>query len=149
MSTALATLPDMSTARGQARHYEAVHARLWNLPPARRAVPRNLIPAPAPVKPKPVRRALCPLNMLAPPSWLFLRKYVAVRHAVSVKDIMGHRKPHQVIAARHELAYLMHTHMDMSYPAIGRRMGRDHSTVINSVRKHEQKLGLRSADAVR
>lgn len=56
---------------------------------------------------------------------------------VSLNDIKGPRRGRHIMAARMEAVYAVRTlRPDMSYPAIGRWFGgRDHSTILHSVRK--------------
>lgn len=56
---------------------------------------------------------------------------------VSLNDIKGPRRGRHIIAARMEAVYAVRMlRPDMSYPAIGRWFGgRDHSTILHSVRK--------------
>lgn len=56
---------------------------------------------------------------------------------VSLNDIKGPRRGRHIMAARREAVYAVRTlRPDMSYPAIGRWFGgRDHSTILHSVRK--------------
>lgn len=54
---------------------------------------------------------------------------------ISKAEIMGDSRRADVAAAR-QLAFAKCREMGMSYPAIGRGFGRDHTTVMHGVRKH-------------
>lgn len=61
---------------------------------------------------------------------------------VRPQDIKSHRRHKQVTTPRQIAMYLCRKHLKLSYPDIGVHFGgKDHSTVISSVRKIEQKLG--------
>ena len=67
-----------------------------------------------------------------------IQKLVANFYNVKVKDIVGKRR-HRVIAhPRHVAMYLSRKHTTNSFPEIGKNFGgRDHSTVMNAVKKIE------------
>jgi len=58
---------------------------------------------------------------------------VARKTGISEQEIKGKRKSQDIAKARHICVYLMKTLTDMSLPAIGRTIGRSHSTVMNSI----------------
>ncbi len=137
------------TAAEQVRHYADIRARLMGHP--RRAVPLLAIPAPqiasapAPVAFAPVEDYEppvvdntphgAPLNMLAPCSWKFLRDLAALRHGISVREIMSPSRGRPVVAARYEAMALVYQHSQLSLPQVGRLFKRDHTTVLHALRK--------------
>lgn len=87
----------------------------------------------------------CPLNMLALPSWKFLRSYVAAKHDVEVLDIESRARRVPVVKARNELCFLMQTHLGLSLTKIGALLERDHSTILYSIATH--RAAMEKADA--
>lgn len=51
---------------------------------------------------------------------------------VSRKDLLGRGRPQHVAAARQLAMYAMRELTSLSFPAIGDKFGRDHSTVIHA-----------------
>lgn len=84
----------------------------------------------------------------APPQVIHRRFFIAdVRRAVCAElritalDLLSHRRTADRARARHIFFYLCRELIKMSYPDIGRRCGgRDHTTVLHSVRKVESLL---------
>lgn len=68
-------------------------------------------------------------------------KVVALRHGVSLEEIMSDTTKHKIARARHEAMYILKTKFRLSYPRIGAIMRRDHSTVIHGVRAHAARIG--------
>lgn len=68
----------------------------------------------------------------------------------SVADLFG-LTPESVLSkgrnstqadARWVIAYVMRSQMNMSLPAIGRRLGRDHTTILHGLRQIEKRPDL-------
>src|SRR5690606_30098070 len=124
------------TAAEQARHYADIRTRLMGFPkriivvksqpqaPVETAAEVFEEPAIKPVLPNGV-----PLNMLAPPSWKFLRELAALRHGIGTREIMSHNRSRAVVAARYEAMALVYQHSQLSLPQVGRLFKRDHTTV--------------------
>lgn len=72
---------------------------------------------------------------------------VSRRYAVTVTEIRGKRKHKGIVAARHEAFWLIrHMLHHLSYPQIGKYFGgRDHSTVMHGVKKHQERVELAAA----
>lgn len=70
-------------------------------------------------------------------------KVVALRRGVSVEDIMVGDRTRPNVNARHEAMYLLRRNFGLSYPRIGAIMGRDHTTVMNGVRAHAARIGVK------
>lgn len=62
---------------------------------------------------------------------------VALKHGLTRHDILGRVKTTHICRARHE-AYYHFRRKGWSYPEIGRLFGRDHSTIIYGVEKHQK-----------
>lgn len=63
---------------------------------------------------------------------------VAAKHGMTVDVMLANkngRSPHHVSRARMEAAYRLRTDGNLSFPAIGKIIGLDHTTIIHSVRK--------------
>ncbi len=71
---------------------------------------------------------------------------VAAKHGMEVSDLTGNDRTPKVAQARHEAAYRLRREVvilgaPMSFPQIGIALGgRDHSTIIKSIERHEQWL---------
>jgi len=77
------------------------------------------------------------------PAWKRILAEVAIEHKVSVKDIISQRRDRAILPARYKAIYRMKTETTMSLPAIGRRIGgRDHTTIINALRKYQLSMGV-------
>lgn len=98
---------------------------------------QRIPPKPLAVAPKPSIRVLgrAPLNMMAPCSAKFIIRMVSLRHGVTIKTIVGSSRVTKVVAARTEAMCLIYQHTQMSTPAIGRFMNRDHTTVLHALDK--------------
>lgn len=103
-----------------------------------------LLAAPKPsivIPPEPEAVALppdhnAPLNLLGPCHWRFLVAVAALRHGVKPEDIIGRSKPKALAAARSDAFYLAASHTAYSIARIGRLFGRDHTTILHSLKKH-------------
>jgi chromosomal replication initiator protein len=62
-------------------------------------------------------------------------KAVAEFFNVTTEDLVSHSRRKQVVEPRQIAMYLLRDISDMSYPHIGEKMGRDHTTVIHSYEK--------------
>jgi len=74
---------------------------------------------------------------------------VASRFGVAPADILSDRRHAEIAAARHAACWLARQLTPLSYPAIARRLGRDHTTVMHSVRAAELRIGRDSRFAER
>lgn len=93
------------------------------------------VPVPVPMETLPEIENTAPLNMLAPCSWRFLVAVAALRHGQSAKDIMGLTRTKPVAQARHEAVYLIALHTTYSIARMAVLFNRDHTTLLNSLRK--------------
>jgi hypothetical protein len=61
-------------------------------------------------------------------------------HGLTKNQIFsGSRKKH-IVAARHEIMYRVRNEVGMSYIEMGIYFNKDHTTILNSVYKHSQRL---------
>lgn len=65
---------------------------------------------------------------------------VAGKHGVAVEEILSDSKAFHICRARDEVAYKLKA-TGRSYASIGTLLGnRDHTTIMSSVRRHEQRM---------
>lgn len=62
---------------------------------------------------------------------------VCERRGVSVEEVLGRSRFKRICSARKE-AYVRLREENLSYPTIGKMFGRDHTTVIDGVKRHER-----------
>lgn len=60
---------------------------------------------------------------------------VCDRHGVEVEEVMGRSRLKHVCSARKE-AYVMLREERLSFPTIGKMFGRDHTTVVDGVKRY-------------
>lgn len=73
------------------------------------------------------------------PKWKQILDDVSKAHSIPIVTIIGACRSKAVVAARHEAAWIMHTHTKMSMSDIGRRLGgRDHTTIISALGKFRE-----------
>lgn len=65
---------------------------------------------------------------------------VASAFSVQVSQLLGRSKVRDIVRPRHVAMFLVRKHTGASFPAIGRRFRRDHTTVQNGCRKIEYAL---------
>ncbi len=65
---------------------------------------------------------------------------VAVKYGVDYNDILSKKKTSEITKARHMCVYLMRKILDMSYPNIGKKLNRDHTTIMSSYRLIETEI---------
>ena len=127
--------------------YRAIHSRLrLAAPPApvlpvRTAAPITT-PAPAPI-PEPALALKAPAPKAAPVEPLRHRQIlrdVAKAFDVPMRDLMSRCKIRTYAQARQAAGYLMRLQTKMSLPEIGRRMGRDHTTILHGNRHVQEAL---------
>lgn len=70
-----------------------------------------------------------------------IQREVARYYKIGVEELRGQRRVKHVAHARQVAMYLCRTLTDASFPEIGKKFNKDHSTVISSVRKIEQARG--------
>jgi chromosomal replication initiator protein len=65
---------------------------------------------------------------------------VAEFFGVSIEDIVSHNRRKEVVEPRQIAMYLLREISELSYPYIGEKMGRDHTTAIHSYEKINQEI---------
>ncbi len=69
---------------------------------------------------------------------------VSRRYNVTVDSIKSSKRTKEIAFARHISIYLIRTMTDMSLPQIGKLLGRDHTTILSSLKTIERELGSNS-----
>jgi hypothetical protein len=112
-----------------------VNGRQWRPPPPQE---------PPPASPKSTPVPLVPPAAGVPPRIERIVRVVADAYGISVDGVMEHRRtPPARVEARQVVMYLSRELSGFAYPKIGRRLGRDHSTVIYA---HDKIAGRLPAD---
>lgn len=137
----------MSALSEQVSRYSEARSRLgYPLTPVKRI---RLAPVPA-REPEPTAVETPPRPKFAPPKgrlpttrthWMAIVQEVAIKHDIDVKSILGPARNHYIARARFECFYRMRNEIivagePISLPQIGRRFGRDHTTVLHGLRRH-------------
>jgi chromosomal replication initiator protein len=71
-------------------------------------------------------------------------KAVAEFFSVSIEDLVSHNRRKEVVEPRQIAMYLLREISELSYPYIGEKMGRDHTTAIHSYEKINQEINKNS-----
>lgn len=77
---------------------------------------------------------------------LQLAQRIAREGRVTVTDMLGRSKLRSVVRARHRFCAVVRSSLGLSYPEIGRLIGRDHTTVMNAVKQYEDELAREYSD---
>lgn len=77
----------------------------------------------------------------SPVAWWFIVEVVARRAGYSREEVIGPRRCKALCRARQIAHYLLHNRKRFSLPMIARRMERDHTTVLHSVRVTHARIG--------
>lgn len=84
--------------------------------------------------------------ILSMPHWRRIALDVCEKRGVRLIDVCSARRSTPLVLARHEIMYRLHMETNMSYPAIGRRLGgRDHTTVMYGVRRYVERMQEQAA----
>lgn len=70
------------------------------------------------------------------PPWKQVLVQTADKYGIPVSVIVGTIRAKWVMPARYEAAYRMVHELGMSLPATGRRLNRDHTTVLHAIKRH-------------
>ncbi len=72
-------------------------------------------------------------------------KSVAEFYSVSLSDLTGRVRKKEIVEPRQVAMYLLRDILDMSYPYIGEKLGKDHTTAIHAVRKINHEINKNSS----
>jgi chromosomal replication initiator protein len=67
-------------------------------------------------------------------------KAVAEFFNISIEDVMSHNRRKEVVEPRQVAMYLLRDILELSYPYIGKKMGKDHTTAIHSYEKINREI---------
>jgi chromosomal replication initiator protein len=67
-------------------------------------------------------------------------KAVAEFFNIPIEDIMSHNRRKEIVEPRQIVMYLLRDILELSYPYIGKKMGKDHTTAIHSYEKINQEI---------
>ena len=71
-------------------------------------------------------------------------KAVAEFFNLTPADLVSHNRKKEVVEPRQIAMYLLRDMLEMSYPSVGEKMGRDHTTAIHSYEKINQEINKNS-----
>lgn len=78
-----------------------------------------------------------------------IARQTAARYGVTINDIKSPRRDQRFVRARQEAMWRARNETPHSLPAIGRFLGgRDHTTIIYGIRKHEERIAFVKAQAI-
>ena len=88
------------------------------------------------------RRALAPGPLYAyRPAPELVLDVVARHYGLRMRDLKGSNRMEPLRTARRLASYLLRVRCGLSFPEIGRRLGRHHTTALNAVRQTQRHLG--------
>jgi len=62
-----------------------------------------------------------------------------------VEDLLTKKRKKEIVEPRQIIVYLLRELLNMSYPYIGEKIGRDHTTAIHAYEKINQEINKNSA----
>lgn len=72
---------------------------------------------------------------------------VADLYGLTIADLKGPRRTRWIVSARHHAMWVLHNQR-LSSTCIGRILNRDHSTVLNGIKRHIQKSVEQQVDSI-
>jgi hypothetical protein len=131
--------------RQMAADYAARRARLFNAPSP---TPKQIVRSRplSPFDPRRVEReieeavaaAVATHEPVPDPPWKVVLHETSRKYGVPVSVILGDSRARWILPARFEAAYRMVHELGMSLPAVGRRLNRDHTSVLHAIKRHVQ-----------
>lgn len=79
-------------------------------------------------------------------TWKRILFEVAIKHNVPAVLIMGQQRTRYIVAARHEVYYRLAQETVLSIAGVGRKMGRDHTTIMAGMKAHLRRVAAQSAE---
>lgn len=76
--------------------------------------------------------------------WQVIMAEVCQKHGITQQELVSSRRSQKLVAARNEASYRMSRETLMNLSAIARRLNRDHTTIIHSIRRYEEVHGQQS-----
>lgn len=109
-------------------------------PPAHRPPPP---PEPAPVMPYGLEPLAARGEDSVAPTVADICRETAERYGVTVQELKSARRGHRLVCARQEAMWRARHETPHSLPAIGRFLGgKDHTTVMYGIRKHDERIAF-------
>lgn len=142
----------MNSAQELKTHYATLKKKLWGPAPSP-AVPHHRV---APKAPKQRKLTKAEISFIAKnytppplPEYVTAPKltfddtlvFVCRRHKVAPGEVVSDKRDKPLVKARQELYYLLRK-QGWTYPQIGRRLNRDHSSILHGVRKYIVENGV-------
>jgi len=118
-------------------HYAAVQGRLNAGRVRAQPVKRYEEPA-GPTAP--VIRDILQVASVRRAKWRDIVDEECARASVQIHCVLSNRRTAHLVAVRRRIAWRLRNETPMSYPQIGRVLGRDHTTAIHHVRAYEAML---------
>lgn len=84
-------------------------------------------------------------ELAAMPNWRQITFQVALKHNVTVADILSRMRDAPIVKARYEAMWRLSTEGGLSTTQIGRFFKRDHTTALHGIRKHQWRLDQETA----
>jgi len=82
-----------------------------------------------------------PIDPERTPAWKRIAREVCLKHQVSMAELLSMRRSQFLCLARYEAFWRCREETTMSLPQIGYRFGgRDHTTVLHGIRRHEERM---------
>lgn len=76
-------------------------------------------------------------------NWRLIVENAAMKINMSVNEFLTSKSRSQsLVYARHEVYYLLKKNTNMSFPKIGSKFGKDHTTILHGYRSHIQRNRL-------
>lgn len=120
----------MTILMEQHQRWAEAHDRLWP-----KYVPEALPQRPPNIWPLAAAPATfgAPFNFYLCPSYRSIVKLMALKHNLTVDDLLGPRRTQAIVNVRHETIGTIFEHCGLSLTQIGRLFHRDHTTIIHSL----------------
>lgn len=114
------------------------------------SMPKVVEPEPEPVERGPdgleLQLRALPRYMFSRPQWKLLAKGICAKYRVPFEEVTSESRHAHLVKIRQEIWYRIRVDIGMSYPEIGKRFNKDHSTILHGVRKHAERLSLELAE---
>lgn len=79
-----------------------------------------------------------------------VEEVIAQAANVRLEDINGKARDHEIVAARHAVWMIAHDHLKYSYSLIGKFYDRDHTTIMNGVKRFRKgKVSQKIIDGIK
>jgi len=143
----------VSALAEQHERWVQVRSRLW--PVTKREPVLKLVPPPEPVEvaPEPEPEPTWQVPVPAPYdayvgepimpriTGRMIALQTARKHGLTIHELLSPRRQRKIVLARHEAMWRCVKETSLSLPHIGRILGgKDHTTVLHGVRRHQQRI---------